>query len=444
MSEARSGATREGGLHLGINCPGHGSYRHAWRRQGIDPLGTADPDFYVRVARTAERGLFDAVFTADVPALIPTWEHQPQRMTLDPFLALAVAARETECVGLVVTASSTVNHPYSLARSIATLDRISHGRAGWNVVTSYNPLVAGSYGLNGLPEKEQRYARASEFLDVVDGLWRTWAPDAIVADKESGLYATADRVRPIDHRGEFYSVNGGGLVPPSEQGLPVIFQAGGSAGGLALAARHADATFASAVTLDVAREYRQSLDNATVRHRTPGRPGVLALPGMTVTLGSTDEEAERRRDELSDTGADDEALQMLAQRLGIPAAEIEMDKPIVLNDSAFEGQRGDTSEGFLRSLKSQADAGATPRDVVRKGVGHLSVIGGPKKVADLIEEWFATGVVDGFNLMFDVIDETFDPFVDEVVPILQERGLFRREYSGSTLRDHLGLPIPTW
>lgn len=434
----------EAGLHLGINCPGHGSYRHAWRRPGIDPLGTADPDFYVRVAQTAERGLFDAVFTADVPALTPTWEHQPQRMTLDPFLALSVAARETEFVGLVVTASSTVNHPFNLARSMSTLDRISHGRAGWNVVTSYNPLVAGSYGLDGLPAKHQRYARAGEFLEVVDGLWRTWAPDSIVANKESGLYAAAGSVHPIDHSGEFYSVHGGGLIPPSEQGLPVIFQAGASAGGLELAATHADATFVSAVTLDVAREYRQSLDRASAIHRRPGRLGVLSLPGLTVTLGSTDEEAERRRDELSDAGADDEALQMLSQRLGIPAAEIELDKPIVLNDSIFESQRGETSEGFLRSLKSQADAGATARDVVRKGVGHLSVIGGPKKVADLIEEWFSTGAVDGFNLMFDVIDETFDPFVDEVVPILQERGLFRREYSGSTLRDHLGLPIPTW
>ncbi|WP_072803612.1 NtaA/DmoA family FMN-dependent monooxygenase [Rhodococcoides yunnanense] len=432
------------GLHLGINCPGHGSYRHAWRRPGIDPLGTADPDFYVRIARTAERGLFDAVFTADVPALTPTWEHQPQRMTLDPFLALSIAARETEFVGLVVTASSTVNHPFNLARSISTLDRISHGRAGWNVVTSYNPLVAPTYGLDGLPPKEQRYARASEFLEVVDGLWRTWAPDAIVANKQSGLYATADRVRPIDHDGEFYSVHGGGLIPPSEQGLPVIFQAGASAGGLELAATHADATFVSAVSLDVAREYRQSLDRASAAHRTPGRPGVLALPGLTVTLGSTDEEAERRRDELSDAGADDEALQMLSQRLGVPAAEIDLDAPIVLNDSIFEGQRGETSEGFLRSLKSQADEGATARDVIRRGVGHLSVIGGPKKVADLIEEWFSTGTVDGFNLMFDVIDETFDPFVDEVVPILQERGLFRKQYRGRTLREHMGLPIPTW
>lgn len=431
-------------LHLGVNCPGHGTYRNAWRRDGIDPLGTADPEFYVRIARTAERGLFDAVFTADVPALTPTWAEEPQRATLDPVLALTAAALHTERVGVVATVSSTWHHPYNLARSIATLDRISHGRAGWNVVTSYNPLVSPNYGLDRLPPKEQRYARADEFLDVVFALWRTWAPDAIVADKASGRYAVADRVRPIRHRGEFFEVTGGGLVPPSEQGLPVVFQAGGSPDGLALAARHADATFVAAATPDAAREYRDRLDAASATHRTPGRPPVLALPGLVVHLGATDAEARQRRADLADPASEAATLGMLAQRLGIPAEEIDLDGPLPLDPEQFAAQKDQTSEGFLRSLVSLGASGRTVREIVRDGIGHLTVTGGPETVADTIESWFATGTVDGFNLMFDVIDERFEPFVDEVVPILQKRDLFRTRYTGATLRDHLGLPVPTW
>ncbi|MBH0779567.1 NtaA/DmoA family FMN-dependent monooxygenase [Nocardia bovistercoris] len=431
-------------LHLGVNCPGHGSYRNAWRRDGIDPLGTANPDFYVRVAKTAERGLLDAVFTADVPALTPGWESEPQRATLDPILALTVAAQQTEYVGVVATVSSTWHHPFNLARSIATLDRISRGRAGWNVVTSYNPLVSPNYGLDVLPPKAERYARAGEFLDVVHDLWRTWSPDAIVADKTAGRYARADGVRPIRHRGKYFAVTGGGLVPPSEQGVPVVFQAGGSPDGLDLAARYADATFVAAATLDAAREYRTRLDAASSGVRTPGRGPVLALPGLVVTLGSTDEEARRRREELSDPESEAATLAMLAQRLGIAAEEIDLDAPLALDAAHFETQRHATSEGFLRSLASLGESGRTVREIVRDGIGHLVVTGGPKTVADTIEAWFSTGYVDGFNLMFDVIEERFDPFVDEVVPILQERGLFRRRYHGATLRDHLGLPIPTW
>lgn len=431
-------------LHLGVNCPGLGTVRSAWRRPGIDPDGSSTPEFYARTARTAERGLFDAVFTADVPALAPTWEREPQRSSLDPVLALAVAAQATEHVGVVATVSTSWHHPFNLARAVASLDRISHGRAGWNVVTSYSPLVAPHFGLADLPPKQERYARAAEFLDVVDALWRTWAPDAIVADKGSGVFARADRVRPVAHRGEFFAVSGGGVVPPSPQGLPVVFQAGGSPEGLDLAARYADATFVAASTLDVARAYRQRLDTASAAVRTPGRAPVLALPGLVVTLGSTDEEARRRRAELVDTETEAATVRMIAERLGVPVAELDPDRPLPLDDVILARRRDGTSEGFLHSLAGLAASGRTVREIARDGLGHLAVTGGPKTVADVIEEWFAGGAVDGFTLMFDVIDESFPAFVDEVVPILQDRGLYRRRYTGSTLREHLGLPIPTW
>lgn len=430
-------------LHLGVNCPGLGSYRGAWRRDGVDPLGTSTPDFYVRIAQTAERGLFDAVFTADVPALTPTWQTEPQRASLDPILALTASALATERVGVVATVSTSWHHPYNLARSIASLDRISHGRAGWNVVTSYNPLVSPNYGLETLPPKPERYARAREFVGVVDDLWRTWAPDAIVADKDTGVFAVPGRVRPVEHRGEYFTVIGGGVVPPSEQGLPVVFQAGASPEGLDLAARYADATFVAAATLDAARDYRRRVDAAS-HARTPGRPKVLSLPGLVVTLGSSDEEARRRRDEFLDPETESGNLRMLAQRIGVAPEEIDLDAPLPLDEELVERRRHDTSEGFLRSIASLAESGRTVREIARYGFGHLSVAGGPKTVADTIETWFSTGAVDGFNVMFDVIDEAFPAFVDEVVPILQERGLYRRRYHGSTLREHLGLPVPSW
>jgi FMN-dependent oxidoreductase (nitrilotriacetate monooxygenase family) len=429
-------------LHLGVNCVGIGNYDGAWRRPGIDPLGTSGAEYYVRVAQTAERGLFDAVFTADAPGLIPTWETEPQKNSVDPVLAMTVAAQATEFVGVVPTVSTSWHHPWNLARALQSLDRISHGRAGWNVVTSYSPMAAASFGLEQVPEKEKRYARAAEFVEVVDLLWRTWAPDAVVADKSTGRFARPDGVHQVEHRGEFFTVLGGGVVPRSEQGLPVVFQAGGSPEGFALAARFADATFAATATPDGAQDYRRRLDAACAGVRAPGRARVMAFPGLIVTLGSTDEEAARRNDEFFTPEMDAANVRLLASLLGVDTSRLDPDAPLSFDAAAFEERRKHTSEGNLRAVQYVAETGRTVREIGRFSWGHISVVGGPKTVADKMEDFFATGAVDGFNLMFDVTDETFPAFVDEVVPILQERGLFRRKYTAKTLRGHLGLPVP--
>jgi len=433
---------REAPLHLGVNCVGIGNYDGVWRRPGIDPLGTSGADYYVRVAQTAERGLFDAVFTADAPGLMPAWEAEPQKNSVDPILAMTVAAQATEFVGVVPTVSTSWHHPWNLARTLQSLDRISHGRAGWNAVTSYSPMAAASFGLEQVPAKEQRYARAAEFVEVVDRLWRTWAPDAIVADKATGRFARPGGVHPVEHRGEFFTVLGGGVVPRSEQGLPVVFQAGGSPEGFALAARFADATFAATATPHGAQDYRRRLDAASAAARSPGRARVMAFPGMIVTLGSTDEEAARRSDEFFTPEMDAANLRLLASFLGVDASQLDPDAPLSIDPATFEERRKVTSEGNLRAVQYVAETGRTVREIGRFSWGHISVVGGPKTVADKMEDFFATGAVDGFNLMFDVTDETFPAFVDEVVPILQERGLFRRQYTAKTLRGHLGLPVP--
>ncbi|MGW6195579.1 NtaA/DmoA family FMN-dependent monooxygenase [Kribbella sp. NPDC055110] len=427
-------------LHLGLNAPGF--QRSAWRRDGVDALGTANAEYYVRIAREAERGLFDAFFLNDQPTLHPGWETTPQAR-LDPVVALASVAQHTERIGLVATVSTSWNHPYNLARAIGSLDRASHGRAGWNVVTSYNPLIAANFGLDVLPPKEERYARAGEFVDVVRQLWQTWAPDAIVADRGTGQWADPERIRLVRHRGAHFSVAGGSTVPSSEQGSPVIFQAGASEAGLGLAARQADATFVAATTLEAAVAYRQRLDAASVV-REAGRARVLALPGATLVLGSTDDEAERRWAAGVDADGAAASVAHLATRLGLPAGRLELDAPIPLGEVDLAMRRSQDSEGFVDSMVAAARTGRTVREILRGGAGHLQVVGSPKTVAELFEDWFARGAVDGFNLMFDVIEEGLPLFVDEVVPILQERGLFRRSYAGTTLRDHLDLPIPRW
>jgi FMN-dependent oxidoreductase (nitrilotriacetate monooxygenase family) len=427
-------------LHLGLNAPGF--QRTAWRRDGMDRLGPANAEYYVWLAQEAERGLFDAFFLNDQPTLHPGWETS-QQARLDPVIALASVARHTERIGLVATVSTSWNHPYNLARAIGSLDRASHGRAGWNVVTSYNPLIAANFGLEVMPEKEERYARAGEFVEVVRQLWQTWAPDAIVADAVTGQWADPEKVRLVRHRGEHFSVTGGSTVPSSEQGLPVIFQAGASEAGLALAARQADATFVAATTLEAALEYRRRLDAASLV-REAARARVLALPGATLVLASTDDEAERRWVEGTDADGAAASVTHLATRLGLPAGRLALDAPIPLGEVDLEARRRQDSEGFVDSMVAAARTGRTVREILRGGAGHLQIVGSPKTVAELFEKWFASGAIDGFNLMFDVIEEGLPLFVDEVLPILRDRGLFRRKYEGSTLREHLGLPIPRW
>jgi FMN-dependent oxidoreductase (nitrilotriacetate monooxygenase family) len=429
-------------LHLGLNAP-TGVRGSGWRRPGADPLGAANVEYYLRLAQTAERGLFDAFFINDQPVLHPGWETSPAPLRLEPLIALASVAQHTERIGLVGTLSTTFNHPYNLARAVGSLDRASHGRAGWNVVTSYNPQIAANFGEQELLPKQERYARAREFVEVVIKLWQTWAPGAIVADKQSGRFADPAKVRPARHHGDHFSVSGGLAVPSSEQGLPVLLQAGASDEGLDLAARYADATFVSAPDFDLAVDYRRRLDAASAA-RPAGRRPVLCLPGATLVLASTQGEAEARWEESLTADGAAASVSHLAGRLGLPADALDLDAPVPLELVDVERRKREDSEGFVRSIAAAARSGRTVREILRDGTGHLQIVGSPKTVTDLFERWFAAGVADGFTLMFDVIDEGLPLFVAEVVPILQDRGLFRRAYGGKTLREHLGLPIPRW
>ncbi|MFF4969750.1 NtaA/DmoA family FMN-dependent monooxygenase [Streptomyces sp. NPDC001037] len=425
-------------LHLNVHPVAAGHHPGAWRWPGADPVAFSRIEGYLDVARTAERGLLDAVFLADVPGLHADLTDYPIVNGLEPTLILTAMAVVTERIGLVGTASTTYNEPYNIARRFRALDLISHGRAGWNAVTTSGPRVAGNFTAHE-PDSAERYARAEEFVSVVLKLWDSWAPDALVTDVTSGRYADMARIRPIHHHGAHYHVAGPINLPPSEQGHPVLFHAGVSDSVRTLTARTGEVMFSAVVDPDAALA-----DISDIRSRALAfgrRAGsVLFLPGLVTSVGGTEEEALRRREELDELSGNEEALLAVAATLGLDPGDLALDRPV---PEALLGGLHRVG-GHARAVARLALEGRTVRDIVRRGGGggHVVAVGAPEQVADRIQAWFESGAVDGFTLMPDVTFDGLPAFVDAVVPILQRRGLFRTAYEGSTLREHYGLALP--
>ncbi len=324
---------------------------------------------------------------------------------------LTAVACATTRIGLVATASTSYDEPYNIARRFASLDLLSGGRAGWSIAAAPDPRAARSYRLDATADPASHYRRADECAQVVKGLWNGWHDDALVADPRSGRFVDTGKLRPLRHRGEFFSVHGLLNQPRSPQGHPVLMQAGAARDGGALAARHAEAVFSAARSLDQALADAQGLRQ---RARALGRDpdGLRMLPGLATCIGGTEAEARRRRRELAELVPPPRGRKRLAQRLGVEAGEA----PGEADDWEDGGERG--------------------------GGAHRELVGTPEQIADDIERWFRAGAADGFNLMPDVLPGGLQDFVDGVVPILQQRGLFRGDYEGSTLREHLGLKRP--
>ena len=428
-------------LHIGLNVLNAGAHTATWQ-YGDDPFGFVDIDHYRKIARIAERGALDAIFLADGPGLREDPRIRPAQ-ALEPTVVLTALAAETERIGLIATASTTFNDPYNLARRLSSLDHVSRGRLGWNAVTTYDPVVAPNFGLPELPGHDDRYARAAEFIDVATKLWDSWQDDALVGDTGSGLFADADRVHAIEHEGQRFSVRGALNLSRSPQGRPVLVQAGSSEHGKDLAARHAEVVFAAQTTFGAARQFYADLKERARGHgRDPD--SLKVLPGIYTIIGSTEEEARRRKAELDARVDPGPGLAKLAGQLGVPLESVEPDAPIpehLLPDKAdFAG-----SHGFLDAIVRLArEEKLTARDLVaRIGGGHRMVVGSPEQLADGIEHWFRNGAADGFNIMPDVLPSGAEAFVDHVVPELRRRGLFRHEYAEATLRGHLGLRRPS-
>ena len=427
-------------LHLNVNLLHSGVYPSAWRLPQSQPDAFVDIDHFVRVARIAERGKLDAIFLADTPAINDRIDYRPFN-ALEPTVVLSAVAAVTSHVGLVATASTSYNDPYNLARRFASLDLVSRGRAGWNVVTTADASAGRNFGFAGASEHGARYARAREFTDLVHALWDSWEDDAFLGDKASGRFVDTAKVHPVEHRGAHFVVAGPLTVPRSPQGRPVTFQAGGSEDGRELAAATADAVFSLAQTIEDGAAYARDLRARAARY---GRPpdALIILPGLATVIGSTEAEAQQRQDELWDLVPEEYSLARLAGTLRIDPARLDLDKPLP-DPLPLPPDANHTM--FLGTVALARRDKLTVRQLLRTlggGVGHRIVVGTAEAIADGIEAWFRAGAADGFNLMPDVLPEGLETFVDAVVPILQRRGLFRQDYSGSTLRDHLGLARP--
>ena len=406
---------------LGVNVLGLGQRPAAWQAEHLAPLSFVDRDYWIAVGREVERGLFDALFLADAPQL-----HDPSARptsALEPTTLLAAVAAETERIGLVATLSTSYNDPVELAARLLTLDHLSGGRAGWNIVTTATKETAANFGEAAGADRDERYRRATEFTGFVERLWAGAGTGGSVPSTEFAASASLD-------------------LPPSPQGRPALVQAGASPAGRQIAARSADAVFTAEMTRGAALEnYRSIKALAAEAGRDPN--AVAVLPGFALVIGSTEEEAARRFDDWEAKAPDDYTLGRLSGILGVDVGALDLDRPL----PEEIGEAPDDISGFGASLSFRAttvrfarENGYTVRQLLRAygGYGHPIIVGTPGRIADTLSDWFLSGAADGFNLMPDVLPDGLTAVIDEVLPILRRRGLFRSEWEAATLRGRWG------
>jgi len=429
-------------LHLNAFLMNTGHHEASWRLPESDPFSSTKIGHYANLARIAERGKLDSVFFADSPSLWGGIGRRPSG-SLEPTVVLAALAAVTEHIGLIATASTTYNEPYNLARRFASIDHLSGGRAGWNIVTTATLDAARNFNLDALPTHAARYERAEEFLQVAKRLWDSWDDAAVLGDKELGLWGDERLVYPADHAGEHFQVAGALNVPRSPQGHPLLVQAGSSEDGKAFAANHAEAIFTAQQTLEEAQEFYADIKRrAAAAGRDPD--GVLVLPGIVPVIGDTEAEAREQEADLDRLIIAEYALGNLAKQLKLEPSELDLEKELperLPTEDEIEGAKS----RFTLIVELARRERLTVRQLIGRlggGRGHRTFSGTAEQVADAIVDWADNGAADGFNIMPAVMPSGLEAFVDKVVPILQERGRFRTEYTGTTLREHYGLPRP--
>ena len=428
-------------FHLNAFLMNAGHHDAAWRHPGTEPERITDLSYFQELARTAERGRLDSLFLADGVAL---WGDARYNAAggFEPLTLLSALAVATEHIGLIATVSTTFNEPFHVARKFASLDHISGGRAGWNIVTSGNVAEARNFGLEEHLEHSLRYERAAEFVDVTKELWDSWHDDAPVIDRERGVYAEEGAIRPIGHRGTHFRVDGPLNVQRSPQGHPLLVQAGSSEDGKEFAARYAEAVFTAQQTLADGQTFYKDLKSRLAKYgRTPDQ--LKILPGICPIIGATEAEALALEDELTGLQVPEYGLQQLSGMLGTDLSGLPLDGP--LPDLPEERDINGNKSRFTLVAELAGREQLTIRQLIARlggGRGHRVFAGTPEQIADQLEEWFTEGAADGFNIMPPYLPGGLDHFVDQVVPLLQARGLFRTEYSGRTLRDHYGLQRP--
>lgn len=426
-------------LHLNLFIYTCGHHRAAWRhpQSSVERLG--DMRYYEELAQAAERAKLDAVFFAD-GQYFGNVEDGPQWF-LEPLTMLGPLARATEKIGLISTVSSTFQTPFNAARMLSSLDHISGGRVAWNVVTSMYDVEARNHGYESMPEHAWRYERAVEFITSVQQLWDSWADEALVLDR-AGKYAESTLVQPIHHHGKHFLVDGPLTIPRSPQGHPVLFQAGASEQGRNTAAQLAEAIYAVAYDLPAAQAYYRDVKR---RIKAAGRNvNVPIMPGLVTYVASTHEEALRKQRELDELLPTENSLRQLGMFIAQDCSDWELDAPVPTLPplETFTGPKGRYST-ILRIIETESPTLRQLLGRLAAGGGHCTMVGTPDVIADQMEYWFCNEGADGFNLMPPALPFSFTDFAEQVIPLLQQRGLFRTEYTGSTLREHLGLERPS-
>lgn len=424
-----------------MNCAGHQS-PGLWTHKDDCSPNYKDADYWTDLAKVLEKGRFDAIFLADVLGTYDVYQGSRdaavrqgvQVPVNDPAFVVPLMAQVTEHLGFGLTASTSYEHPYVFARRISTLDHLTKGRIGWNIVTSYLNSAAVNIGLEQQISHDERYEIADEYLEVVYKLWEgSWEDDAVVLDKEKKLYADPEKVHDIAHEGKYFKVPGAHLCEPSPQRTPVIFQAGASARGRKFAAKHAELVFISVPTAEAGKVIVSKLRNDIKEEgRDPNEVKVLSL--VTPIIGKTQEEAEQKYRDYQEHASYEGALALFGGWSGIDFADFEAGEHI-------EYVKNDAIQSIVETFTNIDSTKNWTVDNIAKyvgvgGMGHVAV-GTPEKIADLLEQWIAETGVDGFNIAYAVTPGTFEEFVEHVIPILQERGLVRTEYEKGTFRNNL-------
>ena len=424
-------------MHLGVYAVGTGNHVSGWRVPGA---ATSSEDFAIfkTIADSCERGKLDFLFVGDSLAFVAD-RHPGQMLRFEPLTLHAALATQTSKVGLVATASTQFSAPFHIARVFASLDKLSNGRAGWNVVTTGMPEAAGNFGSGETMDHGTRYEAGAEFVEVVQGLWDSWEEGAIVTNAETGEYFDKTKVHPLDHVGKFYSVRGPLNLTRTPQGQPVLVQAGASEDGQKFASRFAEMIFASQLDKEHSKEFYATM-KAKVAGWGRNPEHCKILPGFMPIVGRNDEDARGKLSQLMRLAVPEVALKMLSSRFGHDMSKFDLDGPMpnlplsnqIQTHAKVAYEKARKENLTLRDMYNQ----------VAVARGYLFALGNAAAIADVMEEWFTERACDGFVLVPPYFPAAFDEFIDEVVPELQRRGIFRREYSGSTLREHLGLPVP--
>ncbi|MFE7720212.1 LLM class flavin-dependent oxidoreductase [Nocardia rhizosphaerihabitans] len=425
-------------FHLNAFLMGVGHHEAAWRHPRTDAHRVLDVRHFQNLARIAERGKLDSVFFADTLAVGPRIERNTLAV-FEPVTLLSAIATATERIGLIATASTSYNEPFNLARKFASLDHISAGRAGWNIVTSGSVDEAYNFGLDAIPEHARRYERAEEFVDVAVALWDSWESEAIVLDTEAGVFADPSRVHTLDYAGERFRVRGPLNSPRGPQGRPLLVQAGSSESGKEFAAHRGEAVFTAQRTVEEGVRFYRDLKSRLAKYGRVEHE-LKVLPGLVPFIADTVEEAKALEQEFTDLISPDYALRQLSSMLGVDLTAHALDAPLPPLPAESEIQGGKSRFTLVKELAETEDL--TVRQLIGKlggGRGHRTFAGTPEQVADELQTWFEAGAADGFNIMPPYLPGGLEDFVDRVVPILQERGLFRADYESTTLRGHYGL-----